>query len=221
LCNVDHYAAIVHDKGGLRRLGAFAHTLISDAYDAPGEWMVDHTEEVLASAEHDLAEIAGDAVRKPAPNKSIMLKSVLWKLEQTDAIPTGIKPVDDNFAGFLPSEITVLGARTSGKPHSPSISPSTPRLTKSSRLLHARNVRRASVSARNRHARPREHVCRKHRWLFPWGKRKMRRRRYSRSTPLEIIGRPLQLRSLRLECKRLMLAPGGLIVDYLSLMCGN
>ena len=68
--NVGHYARIVHEKAVCGCLSELGRRLITDAYDAPGEWSIDHTEEVLASAEHDLAEIVGGAIRRPEPNRT-------------------------------------------------------------------------------------------------------------------------------------------------------
>jgi replicative DNA helicase len=49
--NIVHYAKIVHDKALLRGLGNLGQTLITGAYDAPGEWSADYTEEFIAGAE--------------------------------------------------------------------------------------------------------------------------------------------------------------------------
>ena len=74
---VRHYAAIVKERSIQRRLAAFGCELAAKVYDAPPRRAPDFTDELLAGAEYDLAQIASSVTRKPEKSAKELLSEAL------------------------------------------------------------------------------------------------------------------------------------------------
>ena len=110
-----NYAQIVRDKAILRRLASFGTEQAAKVYDDRPSFSQEWTEEALAVAEYDLAEIASRLERRPEPGKAETLATVIWNLQHgsEDSIATGFAPLDRAFDGFNVGLLTILAARTS------------------------------------------------------------------------------------------------------------
>jgi replicative DNA helicase len=227
---VPHYAAIVKERSIQRRLGEYGHALGAKAYNPPPQWSPEFTEELLACAEHDLAQIASIAVRKPEKTARELFATALYNLEHRigGGISTGFRPVDQVFGGLLAGHITTVGARTSkgktafacnvainvAKTGSPVVY-FTLEMCADEMLLRALGteamVDTFAIQQRGYRGVEQERVEEARRILEP--------------LPLRYVYLPgMQPRELRLECKRVVREMGGLklaMIDYVNLMRGD
>jgi replicative DNA helicase len=225
------YARIVRDKAVQRRVATFATELAGRAYEAPQPWSPDHVEELIATAEYDLAAIANGIERKPEPGKAETLANVLWRLKNRaeSGVPTGFATLDRVFAGFSPGHLTVLAARTSrGKTAlATNIAINTAKaghataffsLEQPADEMFQRAIGAAGLvnTFRARHTGYRD------------ADEEMRAEQAAKqlqALPIEILYRPqMRPRDFRLECRRLARDLGALrfaIVDYLGMMRGD
>jgi replicative DNA helicase len=224
-----HYAKIVHDKSILRQLAKLGGEIAAQAYDSPGHWAPDATEEMISLAEYGIAQIASKQIRKPEPAKTEMLSRALYNLEHgvDNAIATGYPNLDRGFGGFDPGHLSILAARTSkGK---------TALATN-----FAINAAKAGIPT----AYFTLEMMADEMWLRALGREAQidmfsaRRRGYRDGererahaaeklldeAPLTILYRPsMRPRDLRLECRRLARETGlkFAVIDYFNLMRGN
>lgn len=224
------YARMVREKAIQRGIATFGAELSSRAYESPSQWSPDYTEEMLASAEYDLAALTARIERKPEPRKAETLATVLYRLEHRieTAVPTGFDTLDRIFGGFGIGHLTILAARTSrGKTaFALNVAINTARagyatlffaLEQPADELWSRAIacvaRVDMFAARLRGLRDgeREEV--------------EAARAQLQELPLEILYRPaMRPRDLRLECRRVsreMGQPKLVVVDYLGLMRGS
>jgi len=225
-----HYAQIVREKSILRQLATLGGEIAAQAYEAPGHWSPDATEELIATAEYGIAQIASKQIRKPERDKAETLSQVLWNLEHgvENAVATGFASLDRSFGGFNIGQVTFIAARTSkGK------------TALASNI--AINVAKAGIPT----AYFTLEMTTDEMWLRALGSEAQidmfsaRRRGYRDGEsarvhaaekllgeiPLEILYRPsMRPRDLRLECRRHGRELGGLklvIIDYFNLMRGD
>ncbi len=110
---VVRYSRIVREKGVLRSLGSMATDIAAQTYDAPPNWSPEWTEELVAVAEYDLAQIANRVRRKPQKPRAELIDSMFWRLKngQSLGVSTGFDSLDAKIGGFTPADLHVIGAR--------------------------------------------------------------------------------------------------------------
>jgi len=225
-----HHAHIVREKSIQRGLVTVGNEIACRASEAPARWSPEWTDELLAVAEYEVAQVASKQIRKPERGKAATLSEVLWNLEHgvESAVPTGFATVDRNFGGFNVGHVTMLAARTS-----------------KGKTAFATNIAINAAKAGIPTAFFTLEMTTDEMWLRALGCEAQvdmfsaRRRGYRggererieaaekllERIPLEILYRPsMRPRDLRLECRRLAREMGGLklaIVDYFNLMRGD
>ena len=111
--NVKHYASIVAEKSGLRKMISFSENIIENCYR--GEQELDT---IIGSAEQSIMDIAQEGMKKgPIHIKSILAESVdnlailSEKREDVTGISTGFIDIDKKTAGLHGSELVLIAAR--------------------------------------------------------------------------------------------------------------
>jgi replicative DNA helicase len=225
-----HYAKIIHDKSILRRLAALGGEVARAACEAPAQWSPDTTEELIATAEYEIARLASKQIRKPEAAKAETLSKVLWNLEHgvENAVSTGYPSLDRSFGGFNIGHLTFIAARTSkGK-------------TALATNIALNAAKAGIATAYFTLEMPPDEMwlralgCEARVDMFSARSRGYRDGERERAhaaekllgeIPLEILYRPsIRPRDLRLECRRLVRQMGGLkfvVVDYFNLMRGD
>ena len=113
--NVEHYAAIVKEKGILRSLIKNATTIINDSYAAKG-----NVEDVVDNAERLIFEIADLKQRQQSFHIKDLVKQGIETLdrlyqrkEHITGIPTGFEKVDHMTSGLQRSDLIIVAGRPS------------------------------------------------------------------------------------------------------------
>lgn len=223
-------ARIVKEKSTLRQLASAASGIIERVHEAPDQYCPDWTDEQIALAEYDIAQVANQVVRKPEPKKAEILDTVLWNLEHqvTHAVPTGFPSIDRSFGGFNVGHLTILAARTSkGKTAfatNIAINVANAGLTT---LFFTLEMTAEEMWERVLAGKAQVNTFA----VRSFGLRDDQRerlglaRREIADMPLQILYRPsMTPRELRLECQRAARDMGGLklvVVDYFNLMRGD
>jgi replicative DNA helicase len=222
--NVAAYARVVREKSVLRQLAMYGTKVASQAYQSI------NSEELVAVAEFEIAEIASKLIQKPEPSKATTLAEVLWKIERgyENSVPTGLAPLDQSFGGFNLGHLTMLAARTSkGK-----TALATQMAINAAKAGFQTAYFTLEQPADEMWARAMGYEAELDLFLtrrrgFKDGERERLEaaRQDFELLPLEIRYRPsMRPRDLRLECKGLIRSHGALkfvIVDYFNLMRGD
>ncbi len=111
--NVKHYASIVAEKSGLRKMISFSENIIEDCYRGEQE-----LESIIGSAEQSIMDLAQEGMKKgPVHIRSILAESVdnlatlSEKREDVTGISTGFIDIDKKTAGLHGSELVLIAAR--------------------------------------------------------------------------------------------------------------
>ncbi|MCK5688975.1 replicative DNA helicase, partial [Myxococcota bacterium] len=113
--NLKYYAAIVRDRGLMRRLISTATSIVESGFDAKSD-----VAEVLDVAESRIFEIAEDRNKEALTPIKDVLKTTFAEIEKRfeqkqdiTGVPSGFVDLDKMTAGFQPSELIIVAARPS------------------------------------------------------------------------------------------------------------